>query len=203
MKIIGITGGIASGKSTVTKQFADLGASVLSADTDARAVLANGSPLLEKVFARFPETRRADGTLDRTALGARIFADPVAKAELEAITHPAIIARMRSAISMARSSNETGALVYEVPLLYERGLTTLFDVVIAVLATPQLQEERLQAREAAAGRPPLTSKAVADRLAAQMAPEEKARRADYVIRTDVPLIQTEEQVRRMWGTLSA
>jgi dephospho-CoA kinase len=141
--------------------------------------------------------------LDRAALAARIFSDPGDKKRLEAITHPAIISRMRDAIDAARASKDEGILFYEVPLLYERGLAGLFDAVIAVLATPSLQAERLQARELAAGRPALSDSDTADRLAAQMSPEEKARLADYVIRTDTPLSQTEEQVRQIWDQIKA
>lgn len=201
MKIVGVTGGIASGKSTVTGMFHALGAETRSADEDARNVLAPGAPALDAVFAAFPDVRRADGSLDRAALAARIFADPADKSRLEAITHPAIIDRMRAAIAAARAQAETGLLVYEVPLLYERNLVSLFDAIVAVLASPALQAERLQARETAAGRPPLSPAAVAERLAAQMPPEEKARRADYVIRTDLPLAETEAQVRRIWQAI--
>jgi dephospho-CoA kinase len=202
MKIIGITGGIASGKSTVTGMFESLGATVRSADLDARAVLAEDSPALSEVYSLFPSFCRADGSLDRAALAARIFADPQDKIRLEAITHPAIISRMRAAIDDARASSEPGVLFYEVPLLYERDLANLFDAVVVVLATPALQAERLQARETAAGRPRLSDRAIADRLAAQMPPEEKARRADYVIRTDTSLAETEKQVRHIWDILT-
>jgi dephospho-CoA kinase len=203
MKIIGITGGIASGKSTVTRMFEALGGISLSADLDARAVLSEGSPALAEVFTLFPEVRRPDGSLDRAALAARIFSDPSDKKRLESITHPAIISRMRAAIDAARASQEESILFYEVPLLYERDLADLFDAVIAVLATPSLQAERLQARERAAGRPALSESDITNRLAAQMSPDEKARLADHVIRTDSPLSQTEEQVRQVWNMLTS
>lgn len=203
MKIIGITGGIASGKSTVSRMFEALGGIVLSADVDARAVLADDSPALAAVFELFPDVQRPDGSLDRAALAARIFKNSRDKANLEAITHPAIISRMRKAIAEARNSGKNGMLFYEVPLLYERDLAGLFDAVIAIAATPELQAQRLQAREAAAGRPALSEEAIAERLSAQMPPEEKARRADYVIRTDTSLSSTKEQVHHIWKTLSA
>jgi dephospho-CoA kinase len=181
---------------------ADLGAETRSADEDARAVLAEGSPALAAVLAAFPDARRPDGTLDRAALAARIFADPQERARLEAITHPAILARMAAETAGARTRGQAGLFVYETPLLYEAGLADLFDAVIAVIATPELQAERLQAREVAAGRPPLSPEAVAARLAAQMPPEEKARGADYVVRTDVPLEETREQVQRIANALA-
>jgi dephospho-CoA kinase len=203
MKIIGITGGIASGKSTVTRMFETMGGTSLSADVDARAVLSEDSPALAHVFTLFPEVQRADGSLDRAALAARIFSNPSDKKRLESITHPAIISRMRTAIDAARASHEEGILFYEVPLLYERNLADLFDAVVAVQATPSLQAERLQARETAAGRPALSESDITDRLAAQMSPEEKARRADYVIRTDTSLPHAEEQVRQIWDKLTS
>ena len=201
MKIIGLTGGIASGKSTVSRMFRGRGAVTCSADEDARAVLTDGSPTLVNVLAAFPEARAADGTLDRAKLAERIFADPAARARLEALLHPAIIARMPEAIDAARSIG-AGVLAYETPLLYEARLEPLFDAVIAVLATPELQRERLQARERAAGRDPLTEDELSARLGAQTPPEEKARRADFVVRTDGSLAETEAQVRDVWERLS-
>lgn len=203
MKIIGITGGIASGKSTVTKMFEKLGATVLSADLDARAVLAPNTLALASVFTLFPETRKTDGTLDRSALAQRIFTSSEDKSRLEAITHPAIIARMENAIYTARGSGNDGLLFYEVPLLYERNLAYLFDAVVAVLATPALQAERLQARESAAGRRPLSEQEVTNRLASQMPPEAKAARAFSVVRTDTTLDAAEKQVREIWTKLKS
>lgn len=200
-KVVAITGGIASGKSTVTRMLAEAGAEIRSADEDARAVLTPGSPTLEAVRAAFPAVFSPEGVLDRARLGAAIFGDPVARLRLNEIMHPAIRARMRTAIDTARASSKTGILVYEVPLLYEGGLETWFDAVIAVIASPALQAERLQNRETTAGRPPLTDAALAERLAAQMPPEEKARRADYVIRTDLPLEETRARARQVLATL--
>jgi len=200
MKIIGLTGGIASGKSTVSRMFQSLGAVTRSADEDARAVLAPGSPLLAAVLAAFPGARRPDGTLDRAKLGAHIFTDPAARTRLEALLHPAIIARMTEAIAAARNAGP-GVLVYETPLLFEAGLAPLFDTVIATLATPTLQRDRLQERERAAGRPPLTASGLAKRLAAQLPSDKKAHRAAHIVRTDLPLTETEAQVRRLWESM--
>jgi dephospho-CoA kinase len=202
VKVIGLTGGIASGKSTVAAMFAELGARVASADADARAVVEPGSPTLAAVFAAFPGARRDDGTLDRAALGARIFADPEARRTLESITHPAIFERMQTEVARARAEDGAGLLVYEVPLLYEKNREGMFDAVVAVLALTEAQAERLQEREARAGRPPLSADAVAERLAAQMPPAEKARRADYVVRTDVGLEETRAQVQAVWEAVT-
>ena len=196
---MGVTGGIATGKSTVTRLLAGRGAATCSADEDARAVLEPGSATLADVFAAFPSVRAGDGTLDRSRLAAEIFADTDARKQLETLTHPAIIARMQAAINAVRAAG--GLLVYETPLLYEAGLGGLFDVVVAVVAAGNTQAERLQEREARAGRPPLTDAAIAARLAAQLPAEEKARRADYVIHTDGTLAETVAQVGRFWAWL--
>jgi dephospho-CoA kinase len=201
MFILGITGGIASGKSTVTSMLGHLGAQTRSADADARAILEPGSPTRDAVLAAFPEARDAGGGIDRAALAARIFGDPEERAKLEAITHPAIIARMRVTTDAARTAGP-GVLAYETPLLYEVNLAPLFDAVVAVAAPPQLQAERLQARERAAGRDPLSESELAARLSAQLSSDEKARRADFVIRTDGAMADTEAQVRALWGTLT-
>ena len=203
MRVVGVTGGIASGKSTVTAMFGALGALTRSADADARAVLADGSPVLAEVLRAFPEARAESGGVDRAALAAHIFADARARKRLEAIMHPAIIGRMREAIAAARAADTAGVLVYETPLLFEAGLEDLFDVVVAVFAPADVQAERLQAREQRAGRPPLSDDEITRRLQAQLSSEEKARRTDYVIRTDVPLSDTEAQVRRVWTELTS
>ena len=203
MKIVGVTGGIAAGKSTVVRLFGARGAVVRSADEDARAILQPGTPALAQVLQEFPNCRLADGSLDRATLAARIFPDPAARHRLETITHPAIIARMRDAVNAARAQSGHGVLVYETPLLYEAGLEPLFDMVIAVVAPPELQAERLQARQAAAGRPALTQAAVAARLTAQLSPDEKARRADYVIRTDGTMQETADRVGVIWTALQS
>lgn len=203
MQILGLTGGIASGKSTVARMFAELGATVLSADLDARAVLEPASPTLTAVLNAFPEVRNTDGTVNRAALAARIFSDTDARKQLESLMHPAIFARMKEATDRARSSPTPGVMIYEVPLLFESRRESLFDGIVAVLANPAVQAERLQERERKAGRPPLTEEQITERLAAQMPPEEKARRADYVIHTDIPLEQTREQVIALWNRVSS
>ena len=127
MYILGITGGIACGKSQVTGFFAGWGAIVASADEDARAVIAPGSPLLEDVFAAFPGAKSPDGTLDRRKLGAETFGKLGARARLEALLHPAIFERMTRAINAARTGDDAPMLAYEVPLLFEKERESWFD----------------------------------------------------------------------------
>ena len=187
MRVWAITGGIASGKSTVSRFFAEQGAQLASADEDARAVLSDGSGTREAVLAAF-------GTLERDTLAERIFHDPQARTTLNGIMHPAIRRRMRSAIEAAQVNLLPGLFLYEVPLLYEGGLETWFEGVIAVLASPAQQLARLQARG-------LSQSAAEARLHAQLSPEEKARRADIVIHTDVPEEETRVAVREAYQKL--
>lgn len=190
MQVWAITGGIACGKSAVAALFAACGAQVGSADADARAVLAEPE-VVAALAAAFPEAVSVEGGVDRTALGASIFADAAARANLNGIMHPAIRRRMRAAIDAARANPAQGLLLYEVPLLYEGGLETWFDGVIVVAASAAVQRERLSVRA------PLTDAELDQRLAAQMPVDEKVRRADLVVRTDVPMAQTRAEVERL------
>ena len=198
MIILGITGGIACGKSFVTALFETWGARVASADDDARAVIAPGSPLLEAVFAAFPESRLPDGSLNRRALAERTFGSPGDRARLEALLHPAIFERITRTVREARTRNDAPLLAYEVPLLFEKSRESLFDETLAVVCSPQTQAARLQAREYAKNGAVLTPEQIADRLTAQLPGDEKARRADFVIRTDGTEAQTEIQARALW-----
>jgi dephospho-CoA kinase len=198
MKVLGVTGGIACGKSYVTGLFARWGARTASADEDARAVVLPGSSTLEAVLAIFPEARSPKNTLDRARLAARIFGDTNARAELEAILHPAIFARMLDAVATARASADAPLFAYEVPLLFEKDRAAMFDATLAVVCSPETQAARLQERERAAGRPMLAPEQITERLSAQLPNDEKARRADFVIRTDGTPTDTESQARSVW-----
>ncbi len=202
MVVVGLTGGIACGKSTVAKMLGALGAVCFSADEDARAVLQNGSPVFDAVQQAFPQAFDETGKLVRAELGQIIYADVVARKRLEALMHPAITARMQNQIADARATNAADAVVvYETPLLYEAELESLFDVVVAVVAAPDVQAARLQERERYAGRDPLTASELAGRLAAQIPVMEKANRADTVIRTETSLAETEQAVGELWNRL--
>ncbi|MBC7805969.1 MAG: dephospho-CoA kinase [Akkermansiaceae bacterium] len=198
MKILGITGGIACGKSFVTRLFAGWGARTASADADARTVVLPGSATLVTVLDAFPEARSPDGTLDRARLAARIFGDADARAKLEDILHPAIFAEMQRAINGARSVSDAPLFAYEVPLLFEKNRAAMFDATMAVVCSPETQAARLQERERTAGRPVLSAEQIAERLSAQLPNPEKARRANFVIHTDGSLEDTESQARAVW-----
>jgi dephospho-CoA kinase len=200
MKIIGLTGGIASGKTTTQRMLAELGALVLDADAIYHDLIrpAGGapSPLASRVAARFPGVLGPDGVLDRRALGARVFTDAGELAALDAITHPAVAAEtQRRIVALA----ERGALrvVYDVPLLFEAGLDHGTAGVIVVWVPREVQVARLMARDG------LDRAAAEQRLAAQMSLDEKRRRARWVIDSSGSFEATRAQVARLWSEVCA
>lgn len=192
MRIWAITGGIACGKSTVAELLRGHGCTVYSADDDARAVVEEPD-VRDALMGQFAGCF-VDGHLDRRRLADRIYADPDARRTLNGIMHPAIRRRMRERIAAVRADVEPGVAFYEVPLLYEGGLEQWFDGVVAVTASRETQVRRLQQREHDAGRPDLDTAAAEARLAAQMDPAEKARRADFKVDTDQSWDSVKRQV---------
>jgi dephospho-CoA kinase len=182
---IGLTGGIASGKSTVANLFAELGATVIDTDVIAREVVAPGQPALEEIAATFgDEVLRPNGSLDRGALRTRVFASAEDRQRLEAITHP----RIRE--ETLRQANEAGGLyqLIVVPLLVQSALRESVDRVLVVDCPEETQVERLMARDA-------DSEAQARRiLAAQASRGERLAIADDVIANDGSLEDTRRQV---------
>jgi dephospho-CoA kinase len=199
MPTVGITGGVATGKSTVAALFRDLGAVVLSADEIAREVLAPGTPALEEVVHRFgSEMLHPDGTLNRARLGTLIFANPEARHALEAITHPRILALMKERLQAATEKHGPKAIIVaEVPLLYEVGMESWFDAVLVVAASEPTQIARLRARDS------LSEAEARQRIASQRPLSEKIARADYVIWNEGDPKQLAEAVKAVWRKLSA
>lgn len=196
MRLIGLTGGIASGKSTVSRMLRELGAHVLDADELAREAVAPGSPALEEISGRFPFAVAPDRTLDRAKLGEWIFSRPEERAALEAILHPRIreLFRQRTEALTRAGVRE---VVYEAPLLIENGLDALMDAVLLVAAPREVQLSRLMARNQ------LTRAQAEARLASQLPLEEKVKRATVVIDNADDLARTREQVERAWQALTA
>jgi dephospho-CoA kinase len=190
MPLIGITGGIATGKSTVAEMFRRHGAILLSADDAARRVTEPGSPALKEIEEAFgPESIRSDGKMDREAVGRRIFDDPVARRRLEQITHPRILRLMDDEIQAARRANPPGALIaVEAPLLYEAGMEDWFDAVVVVTAPEELQIQRLRNRTG------LDREAAIQRIRSQLPTAEKAARARIVIDNGGSRRATERQL---------
>jgi dephospho-CoA kinase len=189
-----LTGGIATGKSYCLGRFEAFGIPTTDADRLARLAVAPGSPGLTAVLERFGQSLlREDGTLDRSALGAIIFADRAARADLEAIVHPDVYRRIRE--WFARLPPATPVAIADIPLLFETGHQHDFDRVVVCACAPVEQLRRLVARDG------LSEPDARARLAAQWPIEEKARRADYVIRTDGTFSETDAQVSAVADSL--
>jgi dephospho-CoA kinase len=194
MRVVGLTGGIASGKSTVSAMFRELGAEVIDADQVARDVVEPGTPALEEVGRRFPGVVDATGRLDRVALGRRVFADPAERRALEAILHPRIreeVARRTEALARAGVT----VVLYDAALLIENGLHRGMDGVVLVSAPEEVQRARLAARDG------LDPAAITARLAAQLPLADKRAHATWVVENGGSLDETRAQVRRIWEEL--
>jgi dephospho-CoA kinase len=175
VRVVGLTGGIASGKTTFAGVLRARGVPVVDADALARAAVAPGAPALGEIARAFgPGVLAADGTLDRKALAAVVFADPAARRRLEAITHPAVRRGMAEETARLAAAGHPLAF-YDTPLLYEVGLEGALDSVVVVWAPRDVQRARLAARDGLSG-----AEAEA-RLAAQLPIDEKAARADFVV----------------------
>ncbi len=192
---IALTGGIASGKSAVADLLAERGAVIIDADVLARAVVEPGTPGLAAIVERFGAgVLAADGSLDRPALGRIVFADPDARADLEAITHPAIRARARA----LRAAAPDGSVVIDViPLLVEAGLADGFDTVIVVDADPDTQLRRLRSRDG------FTAQEAGQRLAAQASRADRLAVADLVVPNTGDLADLRREVDQVWRRLTA
>ncbi len=193
MKRIGLTGGIASGKSTVARMLAERGVPVIDADALARVVVAPGSPGLSEIAARWPAVVR-EGVLDRKALGAIVFADSDERRALEAITHPRIREESARRLREAEASGAPVA-VYEAALLFENDLDRGMDASILVALEPALQIERLQARDG------VSEADAAARIRAQMPVDAKRARATYVIENDGDLEALRRRVDEVWTAI--
>jgi len=173
--ILGLTGNIASGKTTVAKWFGEAGARVLSADQLAREVVRPGSLLLKQIAARFgPQVLQANGELDREILSGLIFADPQSRRELDSLMHPAIAELSLQRLAELNADQAT-LVVYESPLLYEAGAESRVDKVLVVAVDPEQQLQRLMSRDS------IDESTARRRIAAQLPQAEKISRADYVI----------------------
>lgn len=190
---IGLTGGIATGKSTVAKLLVERGAILIDLDAIAREVVMPGQPTLARIAERFGQAvLQEDGALDRKKLGSIVFADAEQRKALEAIIHPAIRAVMKERMAYHERENPDRLIVVDVPLLFESGLQSYFEEIMVVYVPRDSQLRRLIERDG------LTEEEATRRLAAQMAIDEKKSRADIVIDNSGSLARTEEQVERWW-----
>ena len=194
MLLVGLTGGIGSGKSTVARLLERRGAAVIDADQLAREAVAKGTPGFDRVVESFgKDVITPDGDLDRSALAARIFSDPVQKATLEAIVHPEVARRFSDRVDTFRETDRI--VVYVTPLLVELGLAPAFDVVVVVTASPHLRVSRVASDRG------LSPDEVRGRLAVQATDEQRAEVAGVLIDNDGSLADLEPQVDRLWNDL--
>lgn len=175
MRVVGLTGGIATGKSTFSAALRARAVPVVDADALARAAVAPGAPALADIAREFgPAVLAPDGGLDRKRMASLVFADPGARKRLEAITHPAVRRAMAEETAQLAAAGHDLAF-YDTPLLFEIGLDRILDCVVVVWAPPAVQRARLASRD---GLGPADADA---RLAAQLPIDEKAARADFVV----------------------
>ena len=184
---VALTGGIATGKSHVLDQFRKRGVPCLDADLLTHGVESAGTEATQAIAARFGDVLAADGAVDRQKLAPLVFADPGARRDLEAIVHPAVYRAIAAGLRAFELLGGYPLAVVDVPLLYETGHAQDFDRVIVMACPPEVQIARLIERG-------MSDAEARQRIAAQWPTEEKAARADFVIRTDGSVEKTDEQV---------
>jgi dephospho-CoA kinase len=193
--LVGLTGGIATGKSTVSEILRRLGCVVIDADQLARDVVAPGAPALAAVASEFGDVLTPDGALDRKKVAAIVFADPARRKRLEAILHPAIRERFGARLDALAREGFEGIVVFDAPVMIESGGYTTMDRLIVVVTDEATQRARLVARDGDA----------ADgerRIASQMPLAEKAKLADYVIDNGGDRAATEARTREVHAALT-
>jgi dephospho-CoA kinase len=190
MKTFGLTGGIGMGKSTVAQMLAHRGVNVIDTDDLAREIVAPGQPALAIILQTFgADLLDNSGHLRRAALAQIVFLDPAARAKLEAITHPRIMARWREQLAEWRTDGQPVAVVV-IPLLYEIEVAAEFDAVICVACSSVTQQKRLQQRG-------WTAAQIQERCAAQLPVAEKIARANFVVWTEGEVASTAAQLTKI------
>ncbi|MBW4041621.1 MAG: dephospho-CoA kinase [Acidobacteria bacterium] len=195
MPLIALTGGIASGKSTIAARLAGLGAVVVDADALAREVVEPGEPGLAAIRDAFgDDVIRADGSLDRAALGRIVFADPQRRHVLNGIVHPAVLHRSQAAFEAALGGDARTVVVYDVPLIDARG-TAEFDRIVVADAPVEVRVRRLVDLRG------MTEEDATARVSAQLSDEERRALASDVIDTSGTLERTLAQADALWSRL--
>ncbi|MFM2144502.1 MAG: hypothetical protein RI899_290 [Actinomycetota bacterium] len=186
--VVGLTGGIGSGKSLAAQFFSQLGALVIDADQLARSAIERGSEGFDEVLLRFGDTVLKNGDIDRVTLGQIVFENPEAKKDLEEIIHPRIRAEFEEAVA---SLNPGQVMVYEIPLLVETNAADRFDFVITVESNAELRKQRLRARG-------MFHSDIEKRMAAQATEEQRRAVADCVLTNDGSEDDLLRQVENVW-----
>lgn len=193
MMRVGLTGGVASGKSTVSAILVELGAVLIDADVLAREVVARGTPGLEAVVAEFgTDLLTPDGDLDRAAMGALVFADVDARKRLEAIVHPLVFERI---VALESQAPDDAVVVHDIPLLAESGRADTFDAVLVVHAPAELQVERMMQDRG------WTREEAEARIAAQASSEDRLAVATHVIDNTGSLEDLRRRVEAVYASL--
>ena len=196
MLLVGLTGGIGSGKSTVARLLEKRGAVVFDADLLAREAVEPGTPGHAAVIERFgADVLAPGGELDREALASIVFADPSARRDLEAIVHPEVRRLFAEGSEAYRDTDSV--VVFSAPLLVETGMHTAFEVLVVVSATVATQIERLMHQRG------MSEPSIRARIDAQAPLEDKAAAADFLVDNEGSLDELESQVDRLWNDLSA
>lgn len=194
---VGVTGGVAAGKSTVAAMLAEKGAVVIDFDDLAREVVQPDRPAWRDIVDEFgPEVLHDDRTINRKKLGRIVFQDPDRRRRLESFTHGRIHERYQQKLEETAHERPGAVVLAVIPLLYEVGLESLFEKVLVVYTPAEVQIQRLQKRDG------ISREEAAEVLAAQMPIEEKRKRADYVIDNSGDLADTRRQVDRVWRELT-
>jgi dephospho-CoA kinase len=193
LKLIGLTGGAGSGKSTVAQMFRELGAAIVDADEAAHAVYEPGTPGFREIVDAFGSQYVRDGRIDRAKLGDLVFKDARARGVLNAIVHPRVRDWMAER-TVAAFEGGAEVVIQDVPLLFENGLQGLFTKTVLVYAAPATQLARLEHRGVA----PERARAI---VAAQMAIDDKKPLADFVIDNDGSPADTRRSVEEVWATV--
>jgi len=196
MPLIALTGGIASGKSTIAARLAEHGAVIIDADRIVRDVQAPGSPVLERIAAEFgTEMIQADGALDRARLGARVFGDAEALSRLNAIVHPAVKAESQRRFAAALATDPAAVVVYDVPLLVEARVDDPWDLIVVADAPAAMREDRLVSERG------LDRDEARKRVASQVPDERRREIADVLVDTAGSLADTLRQTDELWQRL--
>lgn len=192
MRVIGLTGGIGSGKSLAAEYFADLGAMVIDADQLARSAIERGSTGFDEVVTVFGDSILKNGDIDRRALGELVFKDPELKSKLENIIHPWVRKEFEEAVASLKGDE---VLVYEIPLMFETNAQDRFDVVITVEAAMDNRISRLRAKG-------LHISEIESRIAAQATREQRESIADFLIENDGSEDDLLRKVENIWDELA-
>ncbi|MXQ54079.1 dephospho-CoA kinase [Shimazuella alba] len=195
--IYGLTGGIATGKSTVANMFRALGATIIDADVISRQVVEPNTIGARRIRETFGEQFfSSDGSLKRDLMAKIIFSDPNARSQLNELLHPLIMDEMGKQSELVTKKNEEAVLIWDIPLLYEENLTNFVQKVIVVYVPEQMQRIRLNLRNN------LTPEEITSRIQSQLSIEEKKRLADYIIDNSGSVQQTNRQVVALWNHLT-